>query len=99
MKMDQNRSSDQCFRVFILKDDKSATYGMPITSPTRGMFIRELQEELSRGNAIFARHPQDFSIFEVGQYDPRTGELTMYESKTCLGLVQDLRSSLDETKN
>lgn len=92
--------TEEKHKLYVLKDDKSTSYGAPITFPTRGMFIRNfIQEELMRGQAIFAKHPQDFSVFEIGEYDPRSGNIDMYESKTCLGLVQDFRSSLDETKN
>lgn len=83
------------FKLFVLKDDKSNSYGAPITYPTRGMFIRDfLQDALSKGQAVFARHPQDFSVFEVGEFDPRSGQIFLHENKSCLGLVQDFRSSL-----
>lgn len=86
-------------KIFIFKDEKSQGYGYPMTMHTRGAFIRNLQEELTRGQAIWARHPHDFSIFEIGEYDDVTGTVLMYETKNCLGLVQDFRQSLGETKN
>lgn len=87
----QGPFSDQNFKVFVLKDDKSKSYGMPITSQSRGMFIRELQEQLSSGQSVISRHPQDFGVFEIGEYDPRTGQVLLYEQKTHLGLAQDFR--------
>lgn len=86
-------------KIFVLKDDKSNSYGPPIVEQTRGMLIRSLQEGLSQGQAIWAKHPQDFTLFEIGEYDPRSGNVELYESKSCLGLVQDFRTSLGETKN
>lgn len=80
-------------KIFIFKDDKSASYGMPMVQQTRGMFLRDVQEELNRGQAVFARHPQDFSIFEIGEYDPTTGKIDLYETKNCLGLVSDFRTA------
>lgn len=80
-------------KIFVLKDSQSSTYGMPITIETRGRFIRDVQEELAKGQAIFARHPQDFSIFEIGEFDPRTGNIYLYETKNCLGLVQDFKQN------
>lgn len=85
-------------KVFLLKDEKSNSYGFPIARETRGLFIRDIQEALTEGRATFAKHPQDFSVFEVGEYDPQTGNIHTYETKNCLGLVQDFRSSLGETK-
>ena len=62
-----------------------------INVQTTGMFIRDVQEELSKGSAVWAKHPQDFSIFEVGEYDPYVGQVFLHESKKCLGLVQDFK--------
>lgn len=78
-------------KLFLLKDEKSTSYGFPLSRETRGMFLRDIQEELKRGQALFAKHPQDFSIFEIGEYDALTGEVKLYESKNCLGLVSDFR--------
>ena len=86
------------YKIFVFKDDKSASYGMPITQPTRGIFIRDIvQEEIRRGQSVFARHPQDFSIFEIGEYDPQTGNVHLYETKNCLGLVSDFRTEASPT--
>jgi len=85
--------SQPLMKLFVLKDDKSTSYGAIITSPTTGMFLRDIQEGLQEGRAVWAKHPQDFSIFEVGEYDPTQGNVYMHESKKCLGLVQDFKTS------
>lgn len=94
MQLKSNESPQERYKIMIMKDEKSASYGMPITYQTRGMFIRDLQDELSRGQATFAKHPQDFTVFEIGEYDPQDGSVHLYEAKNCLGLVQDFRRSL-----
>lgn len=104
MKADKERLRDheamvegiERHKMFIFKDQKSTSYGSPITVPTRGMFIRDVQEEIKRGQAIWAKHPQDFAIFEIGEYDPFKGNVQLYENKNCLGLVQDFKISLGD---
>lgn len=86
----KNDASQPLHKVFVLKDSKSSTYGYPISSQTTGMFLRELADQIKSGQSVIARHPMDFSIFEVGEYDPRTGSIQLMENKNCLGLVQDL---------
>lgn len=81
-------------KVFLFKDEKSNTYGYPIIAQTRGMFVRDVQDELSKGQAVWARHPQDFAIYEIGEYDISRGDIVLYGNKNCLGLVQDFRQSL-----
>lgn len=86
----------QKHKIFLLKDGKSKTYGPPIVEENRGKLIRSIQEELSRGQAVWAKHPQDFTLFEIGTYDVLTGTIEMYESKDCVGLVQDFKISSGE---
>lgn len=76
-------------KIFVLKDAKSGSYGAPILSVSRGTIIRDLQDELKRGQAVFARHPQDFTLFEVGEYDVENGIITQYDAKECVGLMSD----------
>lgn len=82
-------------KVFLFKDDKSSTYGPPFVDENRGKVIRQVQEEMQRGQAVWAKHPQDFTLFEIGEFDIRTGNVEMYETKKCVGLVQDFKLSLD----
>lgn len=81
-------------KIFCFKDSKSNTYGPPITAQTKGMFLRDVMEELNKGQAIWARHPMDFSIYELGEYDSRSGEIRLLDVKNCIGLVQDLKTSV-----
>ena len=81
-------------KVFLFKDEKSNTYGYPIVAQTRGMFVRDVQDELAKGQAVWARHAQDFAIYEIGEYDIAKGDICLYENKNCLGLVQDFKQSL-----
>lgn len=77
-------------KVFVLKDEKSETYGYPVVSQSTGVFLRDLSDRARDGQSMFSKHPMDFSIFEIGEYDPDKGTLIPRESKICHGLVQDL---------
>lgn len=79
-------------KIFVFKDDKSNSYGPPMVMPTKGIFIREVQDQLKQGQAVWAKHPQDFTIFEIGEYDPSTGTVHNYEAKSAIGLVDDFKT-------
>lgn len=83
------------YKVFCLKDSKSASYGGPMLFENHGMAIRWIQEGLQNGQPVWAKHPQDFSLFEIGEYDPRSGTMVPGSEKNCIGLVQDFKISLD----
>ncbi|QXP08586.1 MAG: nonstructural protein [Arizlama microvirus] len=82
-------------KVFLFKDAKSLTYGPPFVEQNKGMVIRAIQEQLQQGQAVWAKHPQDFTLFEIGDFDPTTGIVQMHETKVAIGLVQDFKISLD----
>lgn len=84
---------ERCHKMLCFKDDKSRSYGPPFTVETLGVFVRTVQEELQRGQAIWSKHPQDFGIYEIGLYDPENGIVFLHDQKKCLGLVQDFKTS------
>lgn len=87
------------YKLFVFKDDKSESFGLPICVETRGTFIRSVQEELSAPRTVWAKHPQDFAVYEIGEYDIFKGNVELYEQKKCLGLVQDFKISSGATTN
>jgi len=85
--------TDSSHKVFVFKDSKSQTYGPPFIDENRGKVIREVQEGIQTGQAVWAKHPQDFTLFEIADYDAKSGSIQMYESKVAVGLVQDFKIS------
>lgn len=78
-------------KLYAIKDSKSNSYGPPMCFGTRGLFLRFISEELQRGQCVWAKHPQDFNMFEVGDYDVDSGSIQIYETKESLGLISDLK--------
>lgn len=78
-------------KIFCFKDEKSDSYGPLMTVENQGIFLRQVQEELPKGQAIWAKHPHDFSIFELGEYDVYSGKIVLHETKKCIGLVLDFK--------
>lgn len=85
----ENLAVDRRQKVFVFKDSKSV-YGAPIVFENRGMFLRAMMEEFPKGQAVWAKHPQDFSLYEIGDFNFTQGTFEPYEVKECVGLVADL---------
>jgi len=88
---DPKKSDRPKHKIFCFKDEKSESYGPPMTEETQGIFIRKVQDALTEKQAIWAKHPHDFAIFELGNYDAQFGTIELHENKKCLGLVQDFK--------
>jgi len=83
--------SDDFLPVFCYRDSKSETYGPPLLYKNVGLMLRELSDQFRSGQqSVISRHPQDFAIFHIGDFNPHTGQIRDLAQKNCIGLVSDL---------
>ena len=70
-------------KLFTLYDIKSETYTAPTVNPTRAQAIRSFGDAVNNKNqpSVLTDHPEDFTLFEIGEFDIRTGQITLYEAK------------------
>lgn len=62
--------------AYSVYDAKSLVYGTPFFAPTDGSAIRSMQDLANDLSTTVGRHPTDFSLWCVGNYDDQKGELT-----------------------
>lgn len=76
--------------LYTLHDLKSGSFSPPMAYPARGAAVRDFEDMVnqpSRGdqkNNIY-EHPADFLLFEIGSFDPLSGELEPAIEKVNLG--------------
>ncbi len=63
------------FEVFAVFDSKSASYGNLIVVPTKGIAIRSFSDVCANVESPVGKHPEDYSLFHIGTYDPNPGLL------------------------
>lgn len=54
-------------------DIKAESYGRPICVTAKGLAIRAFLDELKNPESSLSRYPDDFRLFELGEYDESTG--------------------------
>ena len=59
--------------VFTIFDAKVAAYAQPFFSQSRGSAIRAVSDALADPQHPFSRHPEDYSLFDLGMYDDQSG--------------------------
>lgn len=65
--------------ILAVRDQKTVNFTQPVTAPTIGAAIRSWGDQLNspdNKNNDQARHPEDFSLWHLGDYDDNTGEIT-----------------------
>lgn len=84
-------------KVFAIFDVKSAQYLNPVFMLTPGEAIRAFSDLLANGNNPIAQHPEDYSMHELGTWDPSTGKLESLPAKKHLAeavaVIQQLKSA------
>lgn len=86
-------------KVFSVFDAAAQAYLTPFFMPTRGLAIRAFQQAVNDEGHQFHRHAADYTLFEIGLFDERSGQLLSRESYDRIGSGNELaeQPSLDMT--
>ena len=62
-------------RAYSIFDRKALVYHAPFFAPTDGAAVRSMSDAVQDTNTTFNRHPNDYVLFYVGDYDDTKGAL------------------------
>lgn len=61
--------------AFAIYDAAAAAYLSPMFLDTKGMAIRSFADAVNQEDSAFGRHAADYTLFHIGSFDQRTGQL------------------------
>ena len=76
-----------------VKDRAADAYGRPMFVPSTGVAIRSFSDEINRAaedNQLY-NHPDDFDLFEFGEFDDNTGKFDLHEEPKLLSLGKQVK--------
>jgi len=76
--------------VFSIYDEKAEAFYPPFFLQTTGMAIREITDCVNDLTHKFGAHPADYTLFQLGEFDNITGEITF--QKQSLGCLIEFKS-------
>jgi len=62
--------------VFTVLDDKAAAFLSPFFMPTIAVALRSFGSECRNPESNFAKFPEDYSLYHIGEYDEQSGSIT-----------------------
>jgi len=65
-------------KIFAVYDSKARFFGQPFFDQEEGSALRNFGDAVNDGsnpNNMWHRHPEDFSLFELGEFDNGSGEI------------------------
>jgi hypothetical protein len=78
-----------------VKDRAADAFGRPMFVPSAGVAIRSFSDEVNRQdteNQLY-NHPDDFDLFELGEFDDSTGLFKLHELPKLLTLGKTVKIS------
>jgi len=81
------------YEIYTIFDSCAKSYNNPFYFLNDNIATRAATDLLKDENEI-SRHPTDFAMFKIGQFDPQTGEIFIYETRQCLIKFHELAATM-----
>lgn len=79
-------------KVYTVYDVKAEAFLNPLYFQTRGQAIRAFSDTARDSSSMIGKHPHDYTLFEIGEYDQLKGEVKMYDAKVPCGTGVELQN-------
>lgn len=61
--------------IFSIFDKKAVAYNQPFYYHQKGQAIRALQDNVNEPNSPISKHPEDYALYKIGEFDDLSGEI------------------------
>lgn len=78
--------------IYAVYDSKVKYYHDPILLRNRGEALRSWEKAANDENLEISRHPNDFALMELGEYDDQTGTFSQHPVPESLGLAVQFKN-------
>jgi len=85
-------------KMFTVYDSKLEAYLQPFYMATAGLAVRAFADIVADKTHAFSKHPADYTLFEIGSYDDRTGLIVQLPAHKNLGTALEY-SGVSELNN
>lgn len=84
-------------KVYAVYDSKAQAFMAPFQTHTRGMAIRMWTDTVNDEKTQFHKHPGDFTLFELGEYDDENGKFENKSTPESCGLAVEFIQEKNQT--
>lgn len=78
--------------VMAVFDSKMEAFLSPMFFPTRGVGLRIFGDAINNPDSEWAKHPADYTLFELGVFHQETGNFELHEARINLGSALELQT-------
>lgn len=84
--------------VYSVFDSKASCYGQPFFCLSREVAQRAFIDTIADPNSMLGKHPEDFSLFELGSFNDENGAFDMHAAPVNLGLAAAYKLKIQPLK-
>ncbi len=77
-------------KICSIFDVKAQAYSQPMFFQSSGQAVRTFSDEANRTDGNIGAHPEDYTMFCLGEWDEREGKITVYDALKPLARAIDL---------
>lgn len=77
--------------VYAVYDSKVKYFHQPMFMRNKGEALRSWENVANEKDHAISRHPEDFILFELGEYDDQTAQITMLKTPESLGMASQFK--------
>lgn len=76
-------------QMFCVFDSKSEAFTLPFFKTTKGEAVRDFGDAVNDPKSPWFRHPEDFTLFHVGEFDDQSATVASLKTPVSLGLASE----------
>ena len=77
-------------KVFAIYDIKAKAYHNPFFLPKKAMALRDFKQAVNDPQTVFNKHPEDYALFYIGEYDTTNAKMEPLKAIENIGLGMEL---------
>lgn len=79
--------------MYAVYDSKAELYLQPHFFRARGEAVRAWQTTANNPETNICKYPEDYAMYEIGEYDEDSGTITPYDAKHNIGVAIEFKKS------
>lgn len=84
------------YKVYTVFDAAVQSYMQPFYAQAKGQAIRMFADSVNDPSHMFAKHPDDYTLFELGVYNDEDASFTMHLTPMSLGVAIEFKRGSNE---
>lgn len=78
--------------IFTVFDSKAEAYLPPFYMGTKAQAVRAFTDSANDPNHAFHKHPDDYTLFNLGKFDDATAQVHMLKTPVSMGLALEFKT-------